>query len=116
MRQRAAGTRPELPVDMEPARRVNVISGNKAANFDAGATKHIIVESGTTYNTPNIAELTGGVVSFTVISCVHSAVFPQASVARYVRVIVSGQDIPSDSSPTCSTSRPGSSTGQVSPR
>ena len=42
---------------------------------------------------------TGGVVSLTVIACVHVVELPQVSVARYVRVMVRGHE-PDDTSPT----------------
>jgi hypothetical protein len=44
--------------------------------------------------------ITGSIVSSTVIVCVHSAQLPDASVALYVRVIVSGHVNPSETSLT----------------
>ena len=47
--------------------------------------------------------ITGAVVSTTATVCVQELAFPQASVARYVRVMVSGQLRVSEVSPTCTT-------------
>src|SRR6185295_13397404 len=47
--------------------------------------------------------MTGAPKLVTAIVWVHSPTWPQESLARYVRVMTSGQELPSDTSPTCVT-------------
>ena len=90
-------TRGHVPLDASPTKTTVVLPQLSDAVTDAVAGAGTFASHCTVTDAGHVT--TGGVVSFTVIVCVHVAELPHVSVARYVRVMTRGQ-VPLEASPT----------------